>query len=155
MVSSFQSFYGKGIGLEFLCLIVLSYVMLYLRNILLCSAHMEEGILHGSDDSYADTYYPFQIFPSKELSRIDFEPITIFCGGNGSGKTTALNITAELLRAYRNAPYNSSDYFPRYVDCCTPDFTGECYERAEIITSDDVFDYVINLRNMNRGVSRR
>ncbi len=116
---------------------------------------MEEGILHLSDDSYSDTYYPFQIFPPKELRRIDFEPITIFCGGNGSGKTTALNITAELLRAYRNAPYNSSDYFPRYVDCCTPDFTGECYERAEIITSDDVFDYVINLRNMNRGVSRR
>lgn len=128
--------------------------MLYLRHLLLCSPLQEEACLANASDSYYDTFYPFQIFPRKELHRLDFEPITIFCGGNGSGKTTALNITAELLRAHRNAPHNSSDYFPHYVDCCTPDFTGECYERAEIITSDDVFDYVINLRNMNRGVSR-
>lgn len=39
------------------------------------------------------------------LDRIDFKPITIPCGGNGSDKTTALNIIAKKLGVQRVMPY--------------------------------------------------
>ena len=32
--------------------------------------------------------YPYGIFPYKGLRRIEFSEVTIFCGGNGSGKWT-------------------------------------------------------------------
>ncbi|MDE5865071.1 MAG: hypothetical protein K2H31_00475, partial [Lachnospiraceae bacterium] len=42
-----------------------------------------------------DTYYPFFILSKHNLTMLDFEPVTILYGGNGSGKTTALNVIAE------------------------------------------------------------
>ena len=46
------------------------------------------------------SFYPFQTFAGR-LSRLDFEPITVLSGSNGSGKTTALNVIAEKLRLNR------------------------------------------------------
>lgn len=37
-----------------------------------------------------DSFYPFKILSGNGFERIDFEPVTIFYGGNGSGKSTAL-----------------------------------------------------------------
>ncbi len=36
------------------------------------------------------SFYPFQVFAYHEKLELDFEPITILYGGNGSGKSTAL-----------------------------------------------------------------
>lgn len=43
-----------------------------------------------------DSFYPFKILSRHGLERIDFEPVTILYGGNGAGKSTALNIIAEI-----------------------------------------------------------
>lgn len=42
-----------------------------------------------------DSFYPFRILSRHSFERIDFEPVTILYGGNGSGKSTALNVIAE------------------------------------------------------------
>ena len=54
----------------------------------------ENNYITGFRSTCWDSFYPFGIFPQRELESVTFEPITIFCGGNGSGKTTALNVTA-------------------------------------------------------------
>ena len=41
-----------------------------------------------------DTYYPFKILSEHQLRCLNFEPVTILYGGNGSGKTTAHNVSA-------------------------------------------------------------
>ncbi len=46
----------------------------------------------------------------------------MLCGGNGSGKTTALNIIAESIGAKRVSPYNKSAFFAEYVAGCKPEF---------------------------------
>ena len=46
-----------------------------------------------------------------EFKEIEFEPVTIFYGGNGTGKTTLLNIIAEKLRLIRNSVFNRSNFF--------------------------------------------
>ena len=43
------------------------------------------------------SYYPFKIFPEKQLTELHFAPVTFLYGGNGSGKTTLLNLIAERL----------------------------------------------------------
>jgi predicted ATPase len=101
--------------------------------------------------------YPFKLFPPKGLSRLDFAPITILYGGNGSGKSTLLNIIAEKLRLQRSSPFNNTPYMRSYLDFCKyrlslgkvppPD--------SRIITSDDVFDYLLDLRSINEGVDRK
>lgn len=63
-----------------------------------------------------DTYYPFQILSKHNLRMLDFEPVTILYGGNGCGKTTALNIIAEKLELKRDTLYNRSNFFDDYLD---------------------------------------
>ena len=46
---------------------------------------------------YSTDAYPFKILSGRGLFRLDFDDITILYGGNGSGKSTALNIIAEKL----------------------------------------------------------
>jgi predicted ATPase len=98
--------------------------------------------------------YPFHIFPRKYFWRMDFEPITIFYGGNGSGKSTLLNVMAEKLGIYRTAPFNKAPLFGNYTEMCTFDAT-EIPEGSRIITSDEVFDYLLDIRAVNEGVENR
>ena len=82
---------------------------------------------------------------------MDFEPITIFYGSNGCGKSTALNIIAEKIGIERGTLYNRSNFFEDYLDFC--DFESTTIPReSRIITSDDVFDFMLNLRSLNEGV---
>ncbi len=55
-----------------------------------------------------NTMYPFGILSGIGLERLDFAPVTILYGGNGSGKTTALNVIAAKLQLMRDAPGNTS-----------------------------------------------
>lgn len=50
-----------------------------------------------------NTMYPFFVLSARGLERLAFRPVTIFYGGNGSGKTTALNIIAEKPGLFRGA----------------------------------------------------
>lgn len=98
--------------------------------------------------------YPFHIFPSKYLSRVEFAPVTIFYGGNGSGKSTLLNVIAQKLGVFRSAPFNVTPLFEDYLRLCSFE-AAEIPEESRIITSDDVFDFLLDLRAINRGVEER
>lgn len=104
-----------------------------------------------------DNVYPFKLFPEKGLEKLEFAPITILYGGNGSGKSTLLNVIAEKLKLRRSSPFNDTPYMKSYLNFCDyrlslgkvppPD--------SRMITSDDVFDYLLDLRSINMGVDRR
>ncbi len=107
---------------------------------------------------YAANQYPFGIFPHKRLSKIEFEPITIFYGGNGSGKSTLLNVIAEKLKLARTAPFNNSPIIEDYLAYCDYEIyngTRKVPRESAIITSDGVFDYLLDIRAINEGIDRR
>ena len=84
----------------------------------------------------------FFVLSAHGLERLDFQPITIFYGGNGSGKTTAINVIAERLGLSRNARYNRSDFFGEYVKMCSHSFAAPLPEGSAVLASDDVFAYM-------------
>lgn len=107
---------------------------------------------------YASNQYPFGIFPHKKLSKIEFDPITIFYGGNGSGKSTVLNVIAEKLKLARTAPFNNSPIIEDYLGYCDYEIyngTRKVPRESAIITSDGVFDYLLDIRAINEGIDRR
>ena len=101
--------------------------------------------------------YPFKLFPQKRLERIDFEPVTVFYGGNGSGKSTLLNVIAEKLGIERSAPFNKTPMTEEYIKFCKYGlaFGKSAPKGSRIITSDDVFDFLIDIRSINEGIDRR
>lgn len=108
--------------------------------------------------TYHTSVYPFQIFPQKCLTEINFEPITFFYGGNGSGKTTLLNIIAEKLQLERGTFFNRSEFFDDYAEKCEfwmPRYSSGIPRESRIITSDDVFDYLLDVRCLNDKVDRK
>ena len=48
-----------------------------------------------------NSFYPFGVFAENQLESLSFTEITILYGNNGSGKSTALNLMAEKLKAER------------------------------------------------------
>ncbi len=127
--------------------------MTYLKQFSLPSGDAEGGFFMNLKSTYHESTYPFALFPQKGLEKIHFSPITVFCGGNGCGKTSVLNVIAEYLRLRRGTLFNKSSFFSHYVDYCHAK-VNESYDQGEIITSDDVFDYVLNLRSINEGADR-
>ena len=65
-----------------------------------------------------NTMYPMGVLSGIGLERLDFAPITILYGGNGTGKTTALNVMAAKLGLLRDTPGNSSTFMEAYVRAC-------------------------------------
>ena len=128
--------------------------MIYLKSFRLPSVDDEEGFFTQLRRTCYTNFYPFGIFPSKELTRIDFAPITIFYGSNSSGKTTLLNVIAETIKAQRSASFNKSSFFGDYVNCCEAKWDG-FYHDSTVITSDDVFDYLFDLRALNQGIDNK
>lgn len=102
-----------------------------------------------------DTFYPFQVLSKHALHMLDFEPVTILYGGNGSGKTTALNVIAEKLGLDRDTLYNRSNFFEDYTRLCSYETEQEIPKESRIITSDDVFDFMLNLRSINDGIDTK
>ena len=136
--------------------------MVYIRSFQLPSVSEETNFLSRDGETKRTCYtsrYPFGIFLSREVPRLQFEPITILCGGNGSGKTTILNLIGEKLGLHRGAVFNRSAFFGRYLDLCqaetAPAFDRAVKEASRVITSDDVFDYLLDLRSLNEGIDRR
>lgn len=129
--------------------------MIYADYFQFPDAEEEWGRLMRVKRTCYDTVYPFKTISKHGLIRIDFEPITILYGGNGSGKTTALNVIAEKLQVKRDSIYNKTNFFPDYVDMCKAVLASSLPEKSRIITSDDVFDYMLNIRNLNQGIDEK
>ncbi len=128
--------------------------MLYLSSFTFPNWDMEYSYrLNNVKRTCYNTMYPFFVLSARAFSRIDFEPITILYGGNGSGKTTALNVIAEKLGLDRSSLYNRSDFFEDYIKMCS--CSRESGLHGEIITSDDVFDYMLSVRGVNMDVDER
>lgn len=129
--------------------------MIYLSHFEFPDIEREYDFIFRQKRTCYDTYYPFQILSRHKFRMIDFEPVTILYGGNGSGKTTALNVIAEKLGLCRETLYNRSNFFEDYIQMCDFRTEKEVPERSAIITSDDVFDFMLNLRSINAGIDKR
>ena len=128
--------------------------MIYLRNFSFPSEDREYNFILDEKRTCFDTFYPFKILSKNDFTEIDFDPVTILYGGNGSGKSTALNVIAEKIEASRDTIFNKSNFFKDYVDMCDMDEVKVAGIKR-IITSDDVFDYILNLRNLNEGIDNK
>lgn len=115
---------------------------------------------NGERFGYINNIYPCRLFGPKNLQEIFFRKVTIFYGGNGSGKSTLLNLIAKKLGLNRIAPFNSSELFDRYAAACRYKM---CYDDdgfkmripngSRIITSDDIFDYMLTVRTNNSEIA--
>ena len=135
--------------------------MIYLTRFALPSAGAELHFLSDSRENKRTCYtsrYPFGVFFNREVPTLELEPVTILCGGNGSGKTTILNLMGEKLGLRRGTVFNRSSFFGDYLELCraetAPAFRG-AGENSRVITSDDVFDYLLDLRCMNENIDHR
>ena len=129
--------------------------MIYLSQFRFPDAELETDLLFSLKMTCYDTVYPYGILSRHHLSQIDFEPVTIFYGGNGCGKTTALNAIAEKLQLERSTLYNRSSFFERYLEDCQSECSRDLPKGSCVITSDDVFDFMLNLRCINEGIDKR
>ena len=149
--------------------------MLYLDNFYFPTAEQEGRFLYPKDLTpdevgdgvwrdfsmryFEDSIYPFDIMPRNQFRCIDFDPITILCGGNGSGKTTALNIIAEKLGLNRDSLFNKGELYDKYLKLCDYNRTDSSAmeplvkkaipANSRIIVSDDVFQHNMKIREMN------
>lgn len=135
--------------------------MIYLSRFTLTSVYDEEEYINNFPRNCYDSYYPFNFFPQiKRLESMEFSDITILCGSNGSGKSTLLNIIAEKLKLERKAPYNKTYFFDPYLEKCRYELTvhdptklKSLKKMSKIITSDDVFNHIIEVRERNENLN--
>lgn len=129
--------------------------MLYLEQFNFPDAEAEFDFFIRQKRTCYDTYYPFQILSKHRFEQMDFESVTILYGGNGTGKSTALNIIAQKLQLLREAPFNQSSFYEDYLKLCSYEAVTHLPKDSRIITSDDVFDYMLNIRSLNEGIDRK
>lgn len=129
--------------------------MIYLSIFTFPDDEMEFDFFIEVKKTCYDVFYPFRVLSRHGFERIDFEPVTILYGGNGSGKSTALNVIAEKIGINRDSIYNKSNFYPNYINMCGMHLAADIPENSRIITSDDVFDYMLNVRNLNEGIDQK
>lgn len=141
--------------------------MLYLEKFIF--PDQEHDNLAGEDPRgsfFDDHTYPFHLTSEMGLWSLDFEPITILYGGNGSGKSTIINVISRKLNAQRQSMFNSSPYFDDYVERChykasrsvVGDSLGRGVRKPQkydiskittVLTSDDIFRLMLDQREEN------
>lgn len=130
--------------------------MIYLKNFTLLDELQERDIAcYEEIRKIFNNYYPLHLFSTKSFKYIDFDKITIFYGGNGSGKTTLINIISEKLNASRKSTIDKGSYFDLYVKHCDYKMSFDEPTEIKLITSDDVFDYLLDVRSINAKVNRQ
>ncbi len=138
----------------------------YIDRFVLPSAQNEYDIIkerkehNGGPYGYIDNEYPCGLFKDRDLRELNFKTVTILYGGNGSGKSTLLNVIAQKLELNRIAPFNSSEVFDAYADHCdySMGYDDEGFKQripngSRIITSDDIFDYMLTIRTNNADLA--
>ena len=128
--------------------------MIYLRSFTFPDGDREFDYCMGIKRKCYASYYPFRVLSQRRLERIDFEPVTILCGSNGSGKSTALQVIARKAGLQRESPYNRTSFFDDYVSLCRMD-AGAIPPGSRVLASDDVFDRMIAVRELNDGIDSR
>ena len=147
---------------------------IYLHDATFRSEGEEWNLERAEQRTCFESFYPLRLFPAKGLRRVEFDPVTIFYGGNGSGKSTVLNILATRLKALREIPYKPGQFFDWYVNgvernirdghisVAPMSYNSELPEEwkgipaeSRILTSEDVFDKTLNIRGRNREIDRQ
>lgn len=128
---------------------------MYLSNFQFADELKEELFLNDIKRTCYNSFYPFGVLSIHHLHRLDFEPVTILYGGNGSGKSTALNVICEKLGLHRDTLYNRSSFYEDYLQMCEYETEHQIPEQSCMITSDDVFDFMMNLRCINEGIDTK
>ncbi len=126
--------------------------MVYLSRFSFPDKEQEYDLFFSLKKTCYDTFYPFGILSRNGLRVLDFEPITILYGGNGSGKSTALNVIAEKLGIKRDTLCNRSSFMEDYTYMCDFEMLRPLPSESGMITSDDIFDFMLNVRAVNEGV---
>ena len=128
---------------------------MYLTRFQFPDREQEDRFFAGIRRTCYDSFYPFRVLTARGLTELEMEEITILYGGNGSGKSTALNAIAETLGLRRDTLFNRSSFFGEYTTLCRYETGRPIPADSRIITSDDVFDFMLNVRHLNEGVDRR
>ena len=128
---------------------------MYLSNFQFADELKEELFLNDIKRTCYNSFYPFGVLSMHHLHRLDFEPVTILYGGNGGGKSTALNVICEKLGLHRDTLYNRSSFYEDYLQMCEYETEHQIPEQSCMITSDDVFDFMLNLRCINEGIDTK
>lgn len=129
--------------------------MTYLDSFTFASEDQEFNFIMEVKRKCYDSFYPFGVLSRKSFSRVDFEPITIFYGGNGSGKTTALNIIAQKVGLPRVSVYNRSNFLEDYLKLCDFTWLEPLPNASCIMTSDDVFQDLLSSRKENNTIDEK
>jgi len=99
--------------------------------------------------------YPYNLLSKKGLEHIEFAPITILYGNNGSGKSTVLNMIAERLNLHNKTLGNTNEYFSSCVRKCTYTLGGEGVpDDSMMIRSEDIMHYIANIRKRNADIDK-
>ncbi len=115
----------------------------------------ESFALSMSMKMYDQSAYPYFILPNVGLNEIYFRPLTILYGGNGCGKSTALNVIAETLGLKRFSAFNRSRFFEQFTKSCSYMLERKIPKASRIITSDDVFNMMLDIRAVNEGIENK
>lgn len=130
-------------------------MVVYLKEFQLLDENQEYKLINSEKRRIFNTPYPFLIFPEIQLEKIVFSPITLFYGGNGSGKSTLLNLIAKNIHAIYHNDFDKGTYFQMYVEHCRATFSSTTCKEIKLISSDDVFDYLLDIQSINSHVNRR
>ena len=137
-------------------IITLVMNMLYLKRFELLDEQQEHAVVFYQERRRIfNSYYPIGLFTQNNFKEINFDRITIFYGGNGSGKTTLLNIISEKLESIRKSKLDKGSFFDLYVESCKYEMSDDEPMEIKTITSDDVFDYLLDIRSINANINRR
>ncbi len=128
---------------------------MYLSAFYFPGAEAEADFMFDLKTTYDSSVYPYGVLPKAGLDEIFFRPITILYGGNGCGKSTALNVIAEKLHLDRTSPFNRSRFFEDFTGRCRFSLEDDLPKGSRILTSDDVFDMMLDIRALNEGLDRK
>lgn len=126
--------------------------MIYLDYFDFPSIHSENRALAWEKRTCFDTFYPFGVIAREDKTELEFDNITILYGSNGSGKSTMLNVMAHKLNMKRNTLINRTNFMDDYVNLCSCECKSNPFASYKIITSDDVFNYLFDVRSINEGI---
>ncbi len=133
--------------------------MIYIEKIILPSLVSNQILVN---ETYHRSYYPFHVLSSRGLYEVEFSDITLITGGNGTGKSTLINVIAQKLRLLRQTPLNRTELFDTYLSRCEIKMSDislqipyDISEYGRIITSDEVFDHMLDIRLKNEEIDEK